>query len=261
MRPVSQIQSMHDLRYRASLGHEATDADRATATVLSWVLDPRVPDLELAIKLEGEIEGDHDRCHEQCCPSDGSCCEEVHCEQVNGKCSHCSAVHCGSDSRCIAIEGTGVPLIPDIDALRALWVGKYVRTSRILTREEYRQWVGDPDRDYGAGKWHEGYDWGGAGVVAAFYWERGSVWLLSDEGLAWRIDAQTTISQAMDLRTYSVHEEYARNCGCTLRNGCYQCCRICNADAHRCPGCGAPTLHDQLCCPECRSDAAKKASA
>jgi hypothetical protein len=205
--------------------------------------------------------GDGGECPECDLPhcSDGDCpeCDEVHCtkDDETGRCEHCSAVHV-DDGAFIKLEGTGVPLIPDIDGLRAMWTGKHVRTSRILTRDEYAAWVGDPDLDP---NWHEGYDWGGEGVVIGFCWDRGNVWLISDEGFDWRIDAHTTITET--VRPAAGFDDYRKPCGCTLAEGCYQCCRICDLDAHRCPGCGAPTSHGWACCPECRTEVAKKASA
>lgn len=253
MRSEKEIQQAHDELTRRYLAGELTVAEDVIKDALAWVLDPFVirgdpiPDAEYP---------DDGNVHEECCPGDGSCCDEVHCEQDSrtGKCNHCVAVHCGTDTDCIPAKGTGVPLLPDIDALRALWVGKNVRTSRTLTKEEYREWVGGLI-------WKQGYSWGGAGTVVGFSWERGGVWLLFDDGSSWRIDAQTRIAEYPPPRTDSHDDNYRKPCGCTLYEGCFRCCRICDLDAHRCPGCGAVTPHEWVSCQQCRSEAARKASA
>jgi len=36
--------------------------------------------------------------------------------------------------------------------------------------------------------------------------------------------------------------------------GCPACCDTCNGDRHVCDGCGQPTGHEQLSCPECADE-------
>lgn len=262
MRAQTEIQSTHDELTRKYLANNATVGEDVARTVLGWVLSPQVHHAEL-VSFMGTIDEESACKLSHCENGDCNDCDEQHCvKDSKGKCDNCSAVHCGIDTLCIPLTGTGVPLIPDIDALRALWVGKYVRTERVLTREEFATWVGDPDKDMGAGKWREGYTWGGAGIVVGFRFERGHVWLDTDEGLSWRIDAQTRIAEDIDFSAKRIEgDEYRKPCGCKLGKGCFRCCRLCDADAHRCPGCGKPTPHEWHCCVECRTQATKEAAA
>lgn len=76
----------------------------------------------------------------------------------------------------------------EIDQLRSAWVGRYVRTTRLLTLEEYQEWVGGPDKE-----WNDQYLFGGEAIVDDFYSENGHIWLMGDEGLSWIVDEQTFI--------------------------------------------------------------------
>lgn len=40
-------------------------------------------------------------------------------------------------------------------------------------------------------------------------------------------------------------------CEHDLNDGCEWCCRKCNYDTHRCPGCGTVTDHKETVCDDC----------
>lgn len=46
----------------------------------------------------------------------------------------------------------------------------------------------------------------------------------------------------------------AKTCQHDPTDGCYLCCRECNYDRHRCPGCGEPQNHGAPVCAQCRID-------
>ncbi len=75
----------------------------------------------------------------------------------------------------------------DINQLTTNWVGKFVRTERPLTEDEFLEWVGPFHRD-----WYPGYVFGGEGIVEGFFMKNDLIWVRTDQG-RWVIDDQTEI--------------------------------------------------------------------
>lgn len=75
------------------------------------------------------------------------------------------------------------------------WIGKYVRTDRVLTAQEFPEWMGTSSGI----SWYPGFSWGGCAWVIGFVIRNGTVWIQSDEGLEWLIDDQTTITEDTPL--------------------------------------------------------------
>lgn len=75
-----------------------------------------------------------------------------------------------------------------VNELRHRFIGKTVRTSRVLSRREYATWVSDA-----LGRWNDGYDFGGEGVVVFIEQFSGIMVLGVDYGMQWPIDSLTTI--------------------------------------------------------------------
>jgi hypothetical protein len=75
-----------------------------------------------------------------------------------------------------------------INELRYRFLGKMVRTSRILDKDEYDQWIGDA---FWCGQL---FDFGGEGFVEFIEQFGGDSFILAvDYGMQWPIDPLTTI--------------------------------------------------------------------
>lgn len=84
-----------------------------------------------------------------------------------------------------------------INELRHRFVGKNVRTSRIMTNSEFEEYVGSAHIG-----WHPGFDHGGEGIVVDFIEAsigyRTVIMIRVDWGYEWMIDALTTIQVVTD---------------------------------------------------------------
>lgn len=78
-----------------------------------------------------------------------------------------------------------------VNELRYRFIGKTVRTSRILDQFEYECWIGDAFGIFV--DWNDGFDFGGEGVVIDFKQYDGIKVLQVDYGMQWLIDELTTI--------------------------------------------------------------------
>jgi hypothetical protein len=77
----------------------------------------------------------------------------------------------------------------DIEELHKQWVGKRVRTERVVNEEEFAEWEGP----FGT-EWYPGYKFGGVGTVIDFKSRNGTIWLEADDGCSWVVDDQTVIT-------------------------------------------------------------------
>lgn len=78
-----------------------------------------------------------------------------------------------------------------VNELRCRFVGKTVRTSRILNVQEYNIWIGDAFGCFV--NWDNGFDFGGEGVVVDVKRYDDIKVLQVDYGMQWPIDELTTI--------------------------------------------------------------------
>jgi NAD-dependent dihydropyrimidine dehydrogenase PreA subunit len=70
VRTESELQSTRN-RYYARCLSARDNGDQFILTILEWVLDSSVSDLELTRVMEQV--NDHPGKHDECCPGDGSC--------------------------------------------------------------------------------------------------------------------------------------------------------------------------------------------
>ncbi|MCA1624184.1 MAG: hypothetical protein LC778_10355 [Acidobacteria bacterium] len=78
----------------------------------------------------------------------------------------------------------------DVNELNKIWKGKYIRTDRILTLEEWVELVDNP-----LAPWYEGYSIGINGIVESFKVINGKIWIEVDGGFMYIIDEKTTIAE------------------------------------------------------------------
>jgi hypothetical protein len=108
MRTESELQSTFDRFHFRSLS-STSPGDIWIATVLHYVLDPQVSELELD-RVMDEL-NNWDGLHDDCCPGDGSCCDDDHCSDHEGD-HTCDRDHCSTDGECCSREHC--PVLPEL---------------------------------------------------------------------------------------------------------------------------------------------------
>lgn len=92
--------------------------------------------------------------------------------------------------RALHLLGLWVPPMPTIEQLRERWVGRCVRTERLLTEQEFPQWQGGPGVE-----WTPDFLWGGEGTVTGFEERYGRICVQVDWGMEWPVDELTHIQE------------------------------------------------------------------